>query len=442
MPPNPEDIPVTSASLRVRGDAYGSLADSGQFRLIDSSASDSLFGTSSNQQLSYVDPITGADKVGLTGGPLGDAINDRLTFGLYNASFMMTPPDPTQPIDSINKLPFWSVGGTVASSTSAVTWTLVPSDTQGSYLKVSGDNISAGDDVFIEQYIPTRQMYSGAQAYWPTLIHYPLTTPLSVGFTAYINIAYYTPTGTLLPFGPYEASQSITAIGISKLTATDPLLTDAKAPAGAAFARIRVGIRNASAYASAWSWNLFAVHLDSSRFAATFSSPASGYLRGMRIDDPTGAMVLTNEFNVVSHMLGPNVVAIPFSLANVPANVTTNLQMWGDTALALTTPKIAMPWKGSIIGYSYRLSTAITASTLRFKAVSGSGDILLFPQLNTASPVQDSVKASAVSGGGYGLSTFTAGTNLGVDVIAGATFTPTTLDVAVILWIAMDWNGS
>jgi hypothetical protein len=131
----------------------------------------------------------------------------------------------------------------------------------------------------------------------------------------------------------------------------------------------------------------------------------------------------------------PCVVAIPFSFINLAASATNECQLW-DVAVAQGTPYIDMPWRGTVIGLSYRISGARTGGTFTVRARNGAGTSIYLSSgaLGTGAALTGSFTQAINLAAGQ----FTSSTALGVDVVTNAAFAPTTLDFSGVLYVALD----
>jgi hypothetical protein len=139
-------------------------------------------------------------------------------------------------------------------------------------------------------------------------------------------------------------------------------------------------------------------------------------------------------------LLNYQLVPIPFSLVNIPSNATTDMQLWGDTALALATPRIGVPWASAIVGASYRLSaipSAGGANALAIRVqVGGSTVWTPFTIAGSGGAISNEASQAVTA------DELTAGQQIGVVVDTSSTYAPTTADIAVVVWVAVKYDGA
>lgn len=176
---------------------------------------------------------------GATGG-FGPAIRRYITSGVYNGDFALAPPYPDSTIvEAWNPLPFWTftqAGGNAITAQSVAD----SSSGSGRLLQLSmADAGIAGDDSYIEQLIPINASRTRSYVGW-------------------LGVAVLSPDATLAEI--YLQSQYLRAdlstTGAATLTAYatnaipaeyDATLVAPAPPADAAYQRVRVGMRRATA---------------------------------------------------------------------------------------------------------------------------------------------------------------------------------------------------
>lgn len=454
--PNYEDLPVTFGTRTTIGDIYGSGTTNPQMRVIDTIGQKATFGSSSDATTAGINPNTGASLPAGFDNGTGDVIAEYNRYGLYNAALTMKPLDPNAPIDASNPLPYWTTGGTATGATDGIQWDWYLSTGVGGVgntVRVSGLGMQANDDVFMEQIVPARSIWADSDDYWPEVRVVSSTAANSTAFSAYLLIDFYDDTGVLSSGLTGSREVTITGSALVTATATD-LLAPNPSPTSRTwsdfrkgYARIRFGVRTTQAISGAWGV-LFAgprLYRSNERVLVTNKGSQTGFAYAMTTHPTLNSLASYDTYGNQLHMLGPQLVAIPFSVVNLAAGATTAMQLWGDTALALATPRIEMPWSGYVIGISWRLSAAITGGQISsIRAVTQAGvTIKDYGALTSASGQTGNIKGSTVSGGGYGVDSFANGTNIGIDIVTGGGLTPAgSLDMAVILYVAYDWTGT
>jgi hypothetical protein len=130
------------------------------------------------------------------------------------------------------------------------------------------------------------------------------------------------------------------------------------------------------------------------------------------------------------------IVAIPFFAANIVTNKSAeDLAMGGTNTLAV------MPKAGSVVGISARLSAAITAGTLAFRAHKDGTEFAQSgypnPSLSSTAGVSQESYASVRPG----VLVFSADEGVGISYASSTDMAPTnTNDVDALLFVQLDPN--
>lgn len=440
MPRNPEDIPITSASLRVRGDIYSTASDSPDVRIIDGTSQQSIYGTSADAGGTAVDPVTGSSLVAGTSLGFGGVVADYVATGLYNASFFLPPQNATDPIDVDNPLPYWTTGGTSAAS---LTWKRTTSGS-ATCLQLSGGGFTTGDDVYLEQWVPVRG-FIGNDALWArSIVNGGANAATDATIVCYVNLSFFNASG--VQTGTTREATFDTAALVASGADTDILVawdgSNAASrfiPSDAAFVRVRFGVRAGATVANAVLLTFYTVRLFRSQDVLVLSAPArnTNAVAGVRFNSNRNAIegIAHNNLTNAMYSFAPSIVALPFTFNNLAATATNNMQPW-DNAVAQGSPYIDMPYRGTVIGLSYRISGARTGGTFNVRARTGGGTYLLSTgAIGTGGALTSSTTQAINTAAGQ----FTASTALGVDVVT-STLAPTTLNISVVMYVAIDWT--
>lgn len=439
--PDIDDLPVTVGTLKTQGDIYAAGADTPFARIIDAQGQASNIGAAGDTTFSEINPTTGATDSLSNSQVSGRPLTDYLISGLYNSSFTYGPPDPNAPLGPDNPLPYWTVGGT--STTGAyLRWNNSYSTAYVSNPVIEAvfpNGFGITDDIYIEQIVPAPLMPGGGQFGVPiAFFQYGATYPANGA--AYIKFNQ----------GP-SISDQIGNLGNSDGTGEElvPTPSQLESPSyssfvetyGSGYYYVRIGFENViapdstvgNAYITRVQLRTSADHLYVGAGLATDGTYASaGEIDVGEISLIRGLGELAFRDGTRRRLISRALVPLTFTRLNIPASATTEMQL-ADTDLALATPRIPSPWPFQIVGISYRLSTAITGGNLRIEATAGGVNRLDTGNLSSASPVQDYVKQ--VEG-----TAESAGTNIGCQVVTGGGFTPTSLDLAVVVWVAVDYT--
>lgn len=373
---------------------------------------------------------------------------DFVNFGIYNGNFRLSPPQAASNLDVSSSLsgsnfaPGWRF---VQSSNARITAQVVgnTSSASGSNLRFTFASAVNGDAAYVEQLVDI----GGSKAQWTSNVL--RAAAIRSDFTntqLAFRLQYLDPNGGVVGMPP-----EINSTAGGDVPAMQRLMVAADTstgipPATARYLRIRLEARATAAtsgtidvYDVRRERGTSVIRIADGLYGDTGSSMSVFQMSGILYAYPPSSSENILGTSANAHVLNRQLLALPFSLVNVPANTTTELQMWGDTALALGTPRIGAPWGGDIVGVSYRMSTAITAggaSALRIQATVGGASVWTAHTLTTTSPV--SGEATQM----LGTDTITAGQQLGLQVVTSSTFTPTSLDLACLLWIALRFDGN
>ena len=142
---------------------------------------------------------------------------------------------------------------------------------------------------------------------------------------------------------------------------------------------------------------------------------------------------MSDEFNAGKYGA---IVAVPFFAANITTNQTnTDIALGGGNTLAV------MPQAGSVVGISARMSAAVTAGTLAFRAQKDGTEFAQTgypnPSLSSTAGVSQESYASVRPG----ILTFSADEGVGVSYTSSTDMAPTnTNDVDALLFVQLDPN--
>lgn len=380
------------------------------------------------------------------------ATTDFINFGVYNGNFRVGPPQAASNLDvassvtGSNFLPGWRF---VQSSNTTITAAIIQSGgvQSGSNVRfTAAAGVATGHASFLEQVIDIGGSAVGDNG---NLLRVTAANNGSMnGLQIDLAAQYLAANGSLVGMPAERVQQA--SIGSTTPASVDVAADVNPPPANARYLRVRAIVKSASGGGTvAGDWlDIYDVRRD--RALVNLRMPdISRSTNGLYDIRMSGSNLIWQPSKVTAgggaslgerRLLNYQLVAIPFSLVNIPANATTGLQMWGDTALALGTPRIGTPWPGAIVGMSYRLSaipTAGGATALRVQAtvagvnvwdaftIPGTGGTLTGE--NTIAPTVDE---------------FNNGQQLGVQVVTSATYAPTTSEIAVLLWVALKYDGS
>jgi len=393
--------------------------------------------------LETVDPNAAQQGVDSPGPQAG--WTDLINFGVYNGNFRLGPPQAASNIDvassvsGSNFVPGWRF---VQSSNATITAQVVrnTSTPSGSNFRFVLTNAASGDEAFIEQVIDVGGSQPGIMS---NIVRTAHDEDLTSQTARTLRLQYLTADGTITGMPPeVTVTTALSRILASAEEDTSGYYT----PPAARYLRVRV---SASALLGpvTKNVNLYEVRRErgggTSRLIDVDTSSSATAVTLMNKGNETIARINTNG-DILGigaggsvRLLSRQLIAIPFVLLNVPANATTEMQI-ADNALGLGTPRIQMGWGGDIVGLHYRMSTDITAggaSALRIQATVAGSSVWTAHTLTTTSAQFDSGTQA------LGTDTFSATQNVGVQVVTSATFAPTTLDLACLLFVALKYDG-
>lgn len=391
--------------------------------------------------LEEVEPT--AQQVGVDVPGSRSGFTDFINFGVFNGNFRLGPPNAAANVDPVgasgsNFVPGWRF---VQSSNTVITAKSVLGSKQGagSNLRFTHDASGTSGTVFVEQIIDIGGSAVG-----------------DIGATTRIEYQVQSGTWQLSARRQYLASDGSIAGMPEEFSATIPGLTstaapvsidgdqaDDPAPATARYLRYRVETQSSSANGS---FDLLGVRreratmytqlVDSSR---TTNGLFNIVQRGSNLIWAPTSTTQFGTFSGAQRVLNWQLVPITFSLVNIPANATTNMQLWGDTALALATPRISVPYASTLVGCSYRLSavpTAGGASALRIVVQKSGADVWTpFTIAGSGGALADETTQP------IGSDDFNKTDGIGVNIVTSATYAPTTADIAVVVWMAVKFDG-
>lgn len=418
------------------------------------------------------------------GTSLLDALTDFVNYGVSNGNFRKGPPDPSANITTAgstqtasNLLPDWRFQ---QSSNTNITLTQArdTSSPSGSNARFTFASGAAGDEAYIEQLIDV----GGARARWQVdaLRHFVIAGAANTGTFGWFVRAQYLTTDGAITGMPAEATISgtiaagVTFSAVNVASATAPpgtarylrlrvgvsrsgaatsavgtvdfsdvrrdsgkpyvLLPDTSAPQTYTFGQINqaAGAMSLSANAGAGFVNVAKPRLTGGSTlleAAAPSSPAAGDLA---LYATTDDRLWTKNSAGGVRPLNVQLVSLSFVQLNIPAGTTANMPLSENGAPA----QIPIPWGGSIVGVSYRMDGTISAGTLNVRAKVNGTNVWTAHALDSASGA-DGEATQAV-----GADVFVAGDILAVDLVSSGGFTPTTRDIVVVLWLALDYDGA
>lgn len=363
------------------------------------------------------------------------AMTDFINHGVFNGNFRLGPPDPSQNLSSTqtvtgsNFMPGWRF---IRSSNNNIEVSQVrdTSSPSGSNLRFTFSAGATSDAAMVEQIIDiggSRTRQTGDFVRGSGVLVSGTNVQLR------LRTQYLTVDGSIAGM-PAEKVSDQFGVGVAY---SENAASDVAPPGSARYLRLRVEAYRTSG-TSAASIDLTEVRrargyaripvLDESP-APSYALPWIGngdglpYATSPRATDPESQM-----------LLGFQLVPIAFVLTNVPANTTTEMQP-SDVALGLGTPRVRMPWPGHIVGMSYRLSGNITAGTMSLQATVSGSNVWTAHSLASGS----SQHAASTQPIGTDL-TDTSGA-VGVQVVTNGAYLPTTLELHVLLWLALEFDG-
>lgn len=434
-----------------------------------------------------------ADPVGIdTPGALAPT-SDWANFGVYNGNFRIGPPDPSAALDETtstsgsNFVPGWRF---VRSSNSNIAgWhTRNASAPSGSNISFQFSSGAAGDEAYYEQIIDV----GGSRRQWVADLVRSVAeagTGNTGTFTFEQRLQYLDTDGSIVGMpGEQSVSGTVAAGGLRILTDT-PDTASQRPPGNTRFLRVRLiakrgGAANsatgtvavtdvrrdrttarirllddtspqtygpADIYQSDGDLVVYPQGVGSTSGAGVLkvtgrlamlslaghpSAPPSGYYQIFPVGTGTDADEAYYETSAgAERLLTRQLVPIHFVAVNVPASATTIMEL-SDNAAGAGNGRTEIPWAGSIVGVSYRTSTSLSAGQLSIRPTVASTEVWTAFDLTSSSAAADSATQ------GVGTDDFSAGQNVGINLVANGSFAPTTLDVTCVLWIAVKYDGT
>jgi hypothetical protein len=369
----------------------------------------------------------GASQAGVDApGPLSSWA-DLINFGIYNGNFRALPPDTSQNIDvassvsGSNFIPGWRF---VQSSNTTVTGKIVADgynvSPSGYNFQFNFNSASAGDEAYIEQIVDVGG--SSRQDVGAVLRGYHQSV---AGVNKLVvRTQYLSRDGSIVGMPPERSVNYTSSYSWTQAAEVN------NPPSKARYLRIRLC---AVAVAGTPS------HLIELTDVRRVDRDASG--TGVSDLYQSGSNLLWAPASTLwgttttTRLLNYQLVPLMFSLTNIPANATTNMQLWGDTALALTTPRISIPWASSIVGCSYRLSAAPTAQNIKIVIQNSGSDVWTPFTVGVGGAVADETTQPV------GTDDVSKTGGIGVNIVTPSGFTPTSADIAVVVWLAVKFDG-
>lgn len=357
--------------------------------------------------------------------------------GGYNFDFSMGPPNPgtgitpaTSAESGSNFIPGWRY---IRSSNAGNHFASIVRDANnpaGSNFRFSFLSGAADDAAYIETILDAEGDYSGAGIRWGRYdpIEF-ITTASSNAFQVTLETQYLTVDGALI--GP--ANRETLAPNTNALPVTNHEAT--AAPPTARYLRLRLIASRVSGTGTGSIDVMQGARNLSPRNWLPLPETQPDTYRVSYIRSVGGVpATYSARFDEVFYQIG-QLVAVQFVLLNVPANTTTPMQL-GDNALGMGSAQARFPafYDGYIVGMGYRFSTALTGGTCSLRATVAGSEVWTAHSLisgNTNGIARQAIGADAVGGG----------SGIGVNVVTNAAFTPTTVDLAVTLYLIYTWDG-
>lgn len=380
-------------------------------------------------------------------GPLS-AWSDLMSFAVFNGNFRLGPPDISANLD---------VASSVTGSNFVPGWRFVQSSNTGVTAKVMADTTTASgynltftgvasSTGFIEQIV---DIGGSAVRDIGTFLRVNARASVVKG-TAYwrVHTQYLDRLGTITGMPPERIVQQTTPVANTVYSFDEGSEIDPP-PAAARYLRIRISY-TPDPYFDPQTLSILDVRRDRTPTVLRLPdrSAASGARSGLGLYDvlESGSNLLWQPSSTTAgvttgkRLLNYQLVPIPFSLVNIPSNATTELQLWGDTALSLGTPRIGLPWGSAIVGCSYRLSAIPTAGGANALAiriqVGGSTVWTPFTIAGSGGALSNEASQSVTA------DELTSGQQIGVVVDTSSTYAPTSADIAVLVWVAVKYDGA
>jgi len=398
--------------------------------------------------LEEVEPT--AQQVGIDVPGSRSGFTDFINFGIFNGNFRLGPPNPAANVDVVgaagsNFVPGWRF---VQSSNTNITGSMVrnaayPSGSNFRFTFAAG---SANDEAYIEQLIDMGGSVN--QDIGAIIRGYGSSSQNRAGLA--VSTQYLTTDGTIAGMPPERTTLDSGGVGgRAPRYLFHPAEVD-NPPGAARYLRLRV-VANRQSVLAGTAFTIDVPEIRRERVTSNVRLVDRQLYGGAGVVSVgdfymTGSNLLwqpastTAGSTTTQRLLNYQLVPLPFSLVNIPANAVTELQLWGDTALALATPRIGIPWASAIVGASYRLSaipTAGGASALAIRVQVG-GSTVWTPFTIAGSGGALSNEASQV----VTADELASGQQIGVVVDTSATYAPTTADLAVVVWVAVKYDGN
>lgn len=376
-------------------------------------------------------PQTGVDSPGPRG-----AYTDLLRFGIYNGNFRTGPAQPASNIDVASSLvgsnfvPGWRF---VQSSGTAISGKILQTPQPGTSVVLQGagsnfrwthDATSSSAAAFLEQIVDISGSVSGTHG-----ANLRVETLRRSGtWTLRVARQYLAADGTIAGM-PAELVDSTTfSVGDILPSYQDILESDDYTPSFARYVRLRLIAESASANGVL---DLFSVRRTMAAPRVVFSNRGMvGFLEW----EPGSNLIFADSGGLRGSILNRNLVALSFVLPNIPAGATTEMQP-SDNALGLATPRIPLPFPGSLCAVGWRISAIPGAGTARIDIRNGASVVWQARTIGTGS----AANGYELPGTAAGLDSYRhdQGDVVGVDIVASGALTAG-LDLIVTLYYQLE----
>jgi hypothetical protein len=218
-------------------------------------------------------------------------------------------------------------------------------------------------------------------------------------------------------------------------------------PADAQYVRLRVGVKTSGATRAALVFRVYEIKMVQSVETALIRTPADASTSNVLYLTVDGEANLRRSDGYNLSYIIPSTALVPLTwiLVNIVTASTEFMQL-SDNAGNMGTPKYRMPWGGQIVGLTWRINGDILAG--------GATDALsVVVHINSTAiwtPVTIGSNTTGAGGangyvtikrdGSNSSRVFEAGDLMGVQITTTGTYSPTTLDMTCILWLAMDYK--
>lgn len=366
------------------------------------------------------------------------AITDFVNAGVFNGNFRLGPPDPSQNIDvasSTSGSNFMRGWRFVQSSNTNITLKQVrdASSASGSNLRFTFGAGAASDAAYIEQLVDiggNRQRQVG------DILRASAALVSGANVFLRLRMQYLNVDGGIAGMPAESVSSGVPAAASwTQAWAAGSGSSNTPPPAGARYLRLRVEAYRSSG-SSAAAIDLYDVRRDRGIPYVVIPDRDAAYQAGYLAQANGFPSVYAPKAGAGTLMPLVNIVPLAFVFDQIPVNATTEMRP-SDTLMALGgSPRIIMPFAGSIVGMSYRINAAPTAGTINFQAtVAGVNVWSGFGALGTAMALADKVTQP------LNTDTFSAGDGIGVQMVTSAAYTPGTRHAHVVLWVAVHWQN-